>query len=133
MGRSVGWLVGAGGPSGAGAGEAASVCVSITTEANLGDGYFDAARFLKLGDQHMGVEDAAERQQLHEQTAVGNLRLALARSAFFTKIEFFHNLLVSHQLQELLDLRLLQVRFRYHSGGDLEAPLRSGAAQFIAQ
>jgi formimidoylglutamate deiminase len=27
----------------------ASVCVSITTEANLGDGYFDAARFLKLG------------------------------------------------------------------------------------
>jgi formimidoylglutamate deiminase len=27
----------------------AAVCVSITTEANLGDGYFDAARFLKLG------------------------------------------------------------------------------------
>lgn len=27
----------------------ASVCVSITTEANLGDGFFDAARFLKLG------------------------------------------------------------------------------------
>jgi formimidoylglutamate deiminase len=27
----------------------ACVCVSITTEANLGDGYFDAARFLRLG------------------------------------------------------------------------------------
>jgi len=27
----------------------ASICVSITTEANLGDGYFDAARFLKVG------------------------------------------------------------------------------------
>lgn len=27
----------------------AAVCVSITTEANLGDGFFDAARFLKLG------------------------------------------------------------------------------------
>ena len=27
----------------------ASVCVSITTEANLGDGFFDAARYLKLG------------------------------------------------------------------------------------
>jgi formimidoylglutamate deiminase len=30
-------------------GSGASVCVSITTEANLGDGYFYAARFLKLG------------------------------------------------------------------------------------
>jgi formimidoylglutamate deiminase len=28
---------------------AASVCVSISTEANLGDGFFDAARFLKAG------------------------------------------------------------------------------------
>jgi formimidoylglutamate deiminase len=28
---------------------AASVCVSISTEANLGDGFFDAARFLKMG------------------------------------------------------------------------------------
>jgi formimidoylglutamate deiminase len=27
----------------------AGVCVSISTEANLGDGFFDAARFLKLG------------------------------------------------------------------------------------
>jgi formimidoylglutamate deiminase len=27
----------------------AAVCVSITTEANLGDGFFDAARFQKLG------------------------------------------------------------------------------------
>jgi formimidoylglutamate deiminase len=27
----------------------ATVCLSITTEANLGDGFFDAARFLKLG------------------------------------------------------------------------------------
>ena len=27
----------------------ATVCVSISTEANLGDGFFDAARFLKLG------------------------------------------------------------------------------------
>jgi formimidoylglutamate deiminase len=27
----------------------AAVCVSISTEANLGDGFFDAARFLKLG------------------------------------------------------------------------------------
>ena len=27
----------------------ATVCVSITTEANLGDGFFDSARFLKLG------------------------------------------------------------------------------------
>jgi formimidoylglutamate deiminase len=27
----------------------ASVCVSITTEANLGDGFFDSARFLKAG------------------------------------------------------------------------------------
>lgn len=27
----------------------ACVCVSITTEANLGDGFFDAARFLELG------------------------------------------------------------------------------------
>ncbi len=28
---------------------AAGVCVSITTEANLGDGFFDTARFLKAG------------------------------------------------------------------------------------
>lgn len=28
---------------------AATVCVSISTEANLGDGFFDAARFLKVG------------------------------------------------------------------------------------
>jgi formimidoylglutamate deiminase len=28
---------------------AAAVCVSISTEANLGDGFFDAARFLRLG------------------------------------------------------------------------------------
>jgi formimidoylglutamate deiminase len=28
---------------------AATVCVSISTEANLGDGFFDAARFLRLG------------------------------------------------------------------------------------
>jgi formimidoylglutamate deiminase len=27
----------------------ATVCLSVTTEANLGDGFFDAARFLKLG------------------------------------------------------------------------------------
>src|SRR5208282_968303 len=27
----------------------AAVCVSITTEANLGDGFFNAARFMQLG------------------------------------------------------------------------------------
>jgi formimidoylglutamate deiminase len=31
------------------AASAAAVCVSISTEANLGDGFFDAARFLKAG------------------------------------------------------------------------------------
>jgi formimidoylglutamate deiminase len=31
------------------AGSGASVCVSISTEANLGDGFFDAVRFLKSG------------------------------------------------------------------------------------
>jgi formimidoylglutamate deiminase len=31
------------------AGSGASVCVSISTEANLGDGFFDAVRFLKAG------------------------------------------------------------------------------------
>ena len=52
---------------------------------------FDAG-FLQFGGQSMRVEHAAERQQLHEETAVGDLGLSLARSALFTKIEFVHKL-----------------------------------------
>jgi len=56
------------------AASAATVCVSISTEANLGDGFFDAARFLKAGgrlcvgsDSQSTVSPAEEMRWLEYQ------------------------------------------------------------------
>ncbi len=66
------------------AGTAASVCVSITTEANLGDGYFDAARFLKLGgrmcvgsDSQSTVSPAEELRWMEYQARLRKRRRAV--------------------------------------------------------
>jgi formimidoylglutamate deiminase len=66
------------------AGMAASVCVSITTEANLGDGYFDAARFLKLGgrmcvgsDSQSTVSPAEELRWMEYQARLRKRRRAV--------------------------------------------------------
>ena len=55
----------------------AAVCVSISTEANLGDGFFDAARFLKLGgrvcvgsDSQATVSPAEELRWMEYQAAI---------------------------------------------------------------
>ena len=63
---------------------AASVCVSITTEANLGDGYFDAARFLKLGgrmcvgsDSQSTVSPAEELRWMEYQARLRKRRRAV--------------------------------------------------------
>jgi formimidoylglutamate deiminase len=52
----------------------AVVCVSVTTEANLGDGFFDTRRFLELGgrlcvgsDSHASVDPAEELRWLEYQ------------------------------------------------------------------
>jgi formimidoylglutamate deiminase len=59
----------------------ASVCVSITTEANLGDGFFDAARFLKLGgrvcvgsDSQITVSPAEELRWMEYQARLRKRR-----------------------------------------------------------
>jgi formimidoylglutamate deiminase len=62
----------------------ASVCVSITTEANLGDGFFDAARFLKLGgrlcvgsDSQSTVSPAEELRWMEYQARLRKRRRAV--------------------------------------------------------
>jgi formimidoylglutamate deiminase len=66
------------------AGTGASVCVSITTEANLGDGYFDAARWLKLGgrvcvgsDSQSTVSPAEELRWMEYQARLRKRRRAV--------------------------------------------------------
>jgi formimidoylglutamate deiminase len=66
------------------AGSGASVCLSITTEANLGDGYFDAARFLKLGgrvcvgsDSQATVSPAEELRWMEYQARLRKRRRAV--------------------------------------------------------
>lgn len=66
----------------------ASVCVSVTTEANLGDGFFDSARFLKAGgrlcigsDSQCTVCPAEELRWLeYQQRLKKRRRLVLADS-----------------------------------------------------
>ena len=65
-------------------GSGASVCVSITTEANLGDGYFDAARFLKRGgrlcvgsDSQSTVSPAEELRWMEYQARLRKRRRAV--------------------------------------------------------
>jgi len=60
---------------------AAAVCVSITTEANLGDGFFNAARFLQLGgrvcvgsDSQASVCPAEELRWMEYQQRLRNKR-----------------------------------------------------------
>jgi formimidoylglutamate deiminase len=68
---------------------AAAVCVSISTEANLGDGFFDTARFLKAGgrlcvgsDSQSTVSPAEELRWLEYQQRLRKKRRAvLAGSA----------------------------------------------------
>jgi formimidoylglutamate deiminase len=68
---------------------AATVCVSISTEANLGDGFFDTARFLKAGgrlcvgsDSQSTVSPAEELRWLEYQQRLRKKRRAvLAGSA----------------------------------------------------
>jgi formimidoylglutamate deiminase len=60
------------------------VCVSITTEANLGDGFFDAARFLKMGgrlcvgsDSQSTVSPAEELRWMEYQARLRKRRRAV--------------------------------------------------------
>jgi len=62
----------------------AAVCVSITTEANLGDGFFDASRFLNLGgrlcvgsDSQSNVNPAEELRWLEYQQRLRKRRRAV--------------------------------------------------------
>jgi formimidoylglutamate deiminase len=66
----------------------AVVCVSISTEANLGDGRFDAARFLKLGgrlcvgsDSQSTVDPAEELRWLEYQQRLQKRRRAVLAAA----------------------------------------------------
>jgi len=66
----------------------ASVCVSITTEANLGDGFFDSARFLKLGgrlsvgsDSQATVSPAEELRWLEYQQRLKKRRRGVLADA----------------------------------------------------
>jgi formimidoylglutamate deiminase len=66
------------------AGCAATVCVSISTEANLGDGFFDVARFLKAGghvcvgsDSQSTVNPAEELRWLEYQQRLKKRRRAV--------------------------------------------------------
>jgi formimidoylglutamate deiminase len=66
----------------------AVVCVSISTEANLGDGRFDAARFLKLGgrlcigsDSQSTVDPAEELRWLEYQQRLQKRRRAVLAGA----------------------------------------------------
>jgi formimidoylglutamate deiminase len=62
----------------------AAVCVSVSTEANLGDGFFDASRFLKLGgrlcigsDSQSTVNPAEELRWLEYQQRLRKKRRAV--------------------------------------------------------
>jgi formimidoylglutamate deiminase len=62
----------------------AAVCLSITTEANLGDGFFDAARFLKFGgrvcigsDSQSTVSPAEELRWMEYQARLRKRRRAV--------------------------------------------------------
>jgi formimidoylglutamate deiminase len=66
---------------------AATVCVSISTEANLGDGFFDTARFLKAGgrlcvgsDSQSTVSPAEELRWLEYQQRLRKRRRAVLSS-----------------------------------------------------
>ena len=66
------------------AASAASVCVSISTEANLGDGFFDSARFLKAGgrlcvgsDSQCSLSPAEELRWLEYQQRLRKKRRAV--------------------------------------------------------
>jgi len=66
----------------------ASVCVSITTEANLGDGFFDAARFLAMGgrvaigsDSQSSVCPAEELRWMEYQARLRKRRRAVLADA----------------------------------------------------
>jgi formimidoylglutamate deiminase len=67
---------------------AATVCVSISTEANLGDGFFDTARFLKAGgrlcvgsDSQSTVSPAEELRWLEYQQRLRKKRRAVLATA----------------------------------------------------
>jgi formimidoylglutamate deiminase len=67
---------------------AATVCVSISTEANLGDGFFDAARFLKAGgrlcvgsDSQSTVSPAEELRWLEYQQRLRKRRRGVLATA----------------------------------------------------
>lgn len=69
------------------AASAATVCVSISTEANLGDGFFDAARFLKAGgrlcvgsDSQSTVSPAEELRWLEYQQRLRKKRRGVLAS-----------------------------------------------------
>jgi formimidoylglutamate deiminase len=69
---------------------AATICVSISTEANLGDGFFDTARFLKAGgrlcvgsDSQSTVSPAEELRWLEYQQRLRKKR----RAVLATKLE----------------------------------------------
>ena len=60
----------------------AAVCVSISTEANLGDGFFDAARFLKSkGRLCVGSDSQADRLSRRKSCAGWSTRRACANAA----------------------------------------------------
>jgi formimidoylglutamate deiminase len=70
------------------AASAAAVCVSISTEANLGDGFFDAARFLKAGgrlcigsDSQSTVSPAEELRWLEYQQRLRKKRRGVLATA----------------------------------------------------
>jgi formimidoylglutamate deiminase len=70
------------------AASAASVCVSISTEANLGDGFFDSARFLKAGgrlcvgsDSQSAVSPAEELRWLEYQQRLRKKRRVVLAAA----------------------------------------------------
>jgi formimidoylglutamate deiminase len=67
---------------------AATVCVSISTEANLGDGFFDTARFLKAGgrlcvgsDSQSSVSPAEELRWLEYQQRLRKKRRGVLATA----------------------------------------------------
>jgi formimidoylglutamate deiminase len=70
------------------AASAATVCVSISTEANLGDGFFDSARFLKAGghlcvgsDSQSSVSPAEELRWLEYQQRLRKKRRVVLAAA----------------------------------------------------
>lgn len=66
----------------------ATVCLSVSTEANLGDGFFDASRFLKFGgrlcigsDSQSSVNPAEELRWLEYQQRLRNRRRGVLATA----------------------------------------------------